>query len=251
MNKPRKHYSLIPALLQKTAADSTRWDITQAFAEKKNLTISFLNAYGLTNAIRNVEFYEFLYKGDYLLRDGIGVKLAMRFFNMPETANLNGTDLIPQILDQHKGTKIAIFGTKDEVLAICKQKLAEQGIKVSVLEHGFHPDEHYLQVCKKAKPAIIVLCMGMPRQELLGAYLRKQGYNGIIISGGGWADFYSGTVERAPQWVRKLSMEWLFRLYREPKRLWRRYTIDVVFFFYSITRARYLLLTKRKQNGPL
>src|SRR5690606_7342710 len=101
-----------------------------------------------------------------------------------------------------------------------------EGERVVSLLHGFHADEVYVADCRRARPEIVILCMGMPRQELLTRTLRESGYSGLIICGGGWADFYSGAKARAPLWVRRLSLEWLYRLLREPRRLGRRYTVD-------------------------
>lgn len=229
----------IDRLLQKTAVDSRSWKLPEQFSSENLLTISFLNAHGINTAVRTPAFYNFLMNSDFLLRDGIGVKLALKLFNLGETDNLNGSDLITQIIYAFKNKNLAIFGASDEALQACRARLNGEGVaNIVAMEHGFHDDEFYLRVCEQARPDYVILCMGMPRQELLAVKMKKRHSTGLIICGGGWADFYSGVKVRAPEWVRKLSLEWAHRLIKEPKRLGRRYTIDIFYYFAVIFWAR-------------
>lgn len=237
----------VTSLLEKTAKDSRHWDLSSIHIGKRPLVISFLNAHAINNAVTNTEFFEFLMSSDYLLRDGIGIKLALQLFNLPETDNLNGTDLISRIIPLFKESKIAIFGASNEALEACRLRLQAEGVQnIVAMEHGFHNDEVYINACSNTSPELVLLCMGMPRQELLAARLRQNGLGGILICGGGWADFYSGIKIRAPEWVRRYSLEWLHRLWREPRRLGKRYTIDILYYFLVIFTAR---LRYKKQSG--
>lgn len=75
--------------------------------------------------------------------------------------------------------------------------------------------------------------MGMPKQELVSQQLSQQlQHPALIINGGGIVDFMSGTKQRAPVWLRKIGMEWSYRLFLEPKRLWRRYVIGNIVFLW-------------------
>lgn len=236
----------ISSLFEKTAYDSKRWNL-DTFRDLANgpLIISFLNAHAVTTASRKPEFKEFLGQSDFLLRDGIGVKIGMKIFGLEKTENLNGTDLITVLLDQLKEKSLAIFGASEETMAVTKAKLESNGYdNIQVTHHGFHEDDFYLQQVKELKPDVVLLCMGMPRQELLAQKLSAEKYNGVIICGGGWADFYSGVKPRAPKFMRKLALEWLYRLMREPMRLGKRYTIDILDFF------RIVLLERMKGNAP-
>ncbi len=236
----------IRGLFEKTAFDSKRWTL-DLFNECKNnpLTICFLNAHAVTTASRKPEFAEILDQSDFLLRDGIGVKIGMNFFGLEKTENLNGTDLITILLDHLRDRNIAIFGASDETMAVTKKKLEENGFgNIQTTLHGFYEDDHYLKTVTETQPDVILLCMGMPRQELLAQKLRENGYRGMILCGGGWADFYSGVKPRAPQFMRNFGMEWLYRLIREPMRLGKRYTIDILDFF------RIVLMERMKGTAP-
>lgn len=228
------------SVLDKTYSDSVVWSLEQLDLDAQDGTVclSFLNAHAVTMAYQRQDFHDALKSSAWLLRDGIGVKIALRALGYGPTDNLNGTDLIPQILDRYKDRTVAIFGASMEALSSCRDKLAARGItRVIALEHGFHDPDYYIERCKALRPDILVLCMGMPKQELIAERLSADGSCKLLICGGGWADFFSETKKRAPLWVRKLSMEWLFRLLNEPRRLGKRYTFGIAYFFYVLLRA--------------
>lgn len=233
---------LIRQLLNKTSTDSKSWLVNATCDGQDTKMLAFLNAHALNTAAAHQAFANALLKSNFLLRDGIGVKIAMGLFGLEPGPNLNGTDLIPQVIRKNKGRSIAIFGASLEALTAVKSRLEqEEGIQTIVsLEHGFHDFPVYLQICEEKKPDIVILCMGMPKQEVLAAELVRNHVAKLVICGGGWADFYSGTKKRAPVWVRKLSLEWIYRLLSEPKRLGKRYTVDILKYFYVILRARYI-----------
>ena len=80
--------------------------------------------------------------------------------------------------------------------------------------------------------------MGMPRQENLGIKIKKHfvNHSGLIINGGGVVDFISKRKRRAPLFIRRIGMEWLFRLIIEPKRLFNLYVIVIPIFFFRILK---------------
>lgn len=240
MQTTRHRPQPILELLQKTSRDSLGWTLDGWVKEGESKIISFLNAHAVNMASKNPDFRCVLAQSDVLLRDGIGVKLALKLFKLNPADNLNGTDLIPRILSHYPTVRIAIFGATLEAILIAAEKLktTQKAVVVS-LEHGFHDFEYYCEKAESAKADVIVLCMGMPKQELLAKDLKDKKLAKLVICGGGWADFYSGVKKRAPLWVRQWSLEWVYRLLKEPKRLGRRYTIDILFYFYVILRAKF------------
>lgn len=244
MTVPSPEIISVEALLDKTTRDSQLWNMDAFLAEERPRTLSFLNAHAVTTSRRNPVFAKFLYESDMLLRDGIGVKMALALFGYGKTENLNGTDLITLLLYRMHAKNIALFGSSDETLAHCRDKLNIHCLhNVFLYEHGFHDDEFYIQKSKEFQTDAILLCMGMPRQEIVAQKLKDSGYEGLIICGGGWADFYSGVKPRAPLWMRNYGLEWFHRLMNEPKRLGKRYTVDIVYFFYVVLKDKF-------QGGP-
>ncbi|MEM1159308.1 MAG: WecB/TagA/CpsF family glycosyltransferase [Pseudomonadota bacterium] len=230
-------------VLLKTERDSRAWTLAHLTPEQRVQRLMFLNAHGVNCAAQDAAFRQQLLDCEYLLRDGIGVSLGLKALGLAETENLNGTDLIPKILSRHKQLSTAIWGSSEEALEKLQQRLTAEGYdNIVSLEHGFHDDAFYIERYRALRPRILVLCMGMPRQELLAGKLAESlaaatdAAGGLIVCGGGWADFHSNHKQRAPLWVQRLRLEWLHRLSREPGRLGKRYTVDIFQYFMTIAR---------------
>jgi len=107
---------------------------------------------------------------------------------------------------------------------------------------GFKAEADYLACLEKRKLAgafhLIILAMGMPKQELLANRIRTD-FNqaGLVLCGGAIIDFQAGRVKRAPSWIRKLSLEWAYRLLLEPRRLFKRYVIGIPLFFLNLYKS--------------
>lgn len=232
-------------VIRKAERDSLAWSLDSLDPAGDVRRIMFLNAHGVNWAARNGAFRHSLMTSDHLLRDGIGLAMGLKMLGLRETENLNGTDLIPKILERRKTAAIAVWGSSEEALRKLALRLRSEGYENIVsLEHGFHEDAFYIDIYRALHPEIVVLCMGVPRQELLAGQLTVLGAGGVIICGGGWANFYSGHIPRAPLWIQLLKLEWLHRLGREPLRLGRRYTVDIIRYFATIRR-----LTRSLRNG--
>jgi N-acetylglucosaminyldiphosphoundecaprenol N-acetyl-beta-D-mannosaminyltransferase len=208
--------------------------------------VSFLNAHAVNLSARNEIFFAALTKSDHLLRDGSGVRLGCRIFGLEPGPNMNGTDLIPLLLERFKDRKIALFGTERRWLEQAVQTLRARGIENLLAADGYRIDEHYLALVQKEQPRLIVLGMGMPKQELLALRLKAAvaaaGGSASIVNGGAILDFLGQKVPRAPGWMRRVGLEWLYRLWREPKRLARRYLIGNLAFLWHVLRTRRVFL---------
>lgn len=202
-----------------------------SFLQKLTITkspqvISFINAHAFNLVQTDKEFAKHLFKSNYILRDGVGLSMLLRLNNTQPGLNMNGTDFIPTILQYFKGKKTVLLGTNETNLALAKDRLVTNGMNITQTMNGFRPDSDYFELIKDSKPEIILLGMGMPKQERIAALLMDSlDYPCIIINGGASIDYISGNVPRAPKWVRKLRFEWLFRMVAEPKRLSKRYLL--------------------------
>jgi exopolysaccharide biosynthesis WecB/TagA/CpsF family protein len=227
-------------LLQKIAVADDLDRLVEAIltrASDRSCVVSFCNAHAVNLAARSPEFFAALTGSDWLLRDGIGVKLAMRLFKLPEGLNANGTDLIPRILAAlPRAARLVVYGTSSPWLEQAVARLRRTGLTVVGSLSGFLDPADYLADAAELKPTVIVLGMGMPKQELLARALRCSLPSApLIINGGAILDFLAGRHPRAPLWVRRLGSEWLFRLAREPERLWKRYLLGNVEFILRMT----------------
>jgi N-acetylglucosaminyldiphosphoundecaprenol N-acetyl-beta-D-mannosaminyltransferase len=198
--------------------------------------LAFLNAHGVNLSMRDQAVLQAFLACDSLLRDGIGMKWMLRMQGIQAGLNMNGTDLIPELLKQFKGKSVALWGTQDPYLDIVASRLSREGHQVVSTEHGFHDYSYYQNQALKSCPQIIILGMGMPKQEILAIQLKKcLKFPCLIICGGAIIDFLGGKVQRAPLWMRKMGLEWFYRLVQEPHRLFQRYVIgNVVFLFWAL-----------------
>jgi N-acetylglucosaminyldiphosphoundecaprenol N-acetyl-beta-D-mannosaminyltransferase len=201
--------------------------------------VSFVNAHAANLGWNTPAMLESLLRSDLLLRDGIGVKLGLKAFGRPYGLNMNGTDFIPKIAHAYQGRRAALFGTRSPWLDTARQKLEADGLVVVACHDGFSPPEKYLELAEETKPELIILAMGMPKQEDIAVRLRERlSYPVLIVNGGAILDFLGGKVTRAPELMRKTGLEWLYRLYLEPTRLARRYLLGIPVFFSHVVVTR-------------
>lgn len=210
--------------------------------------LAFANAHAMNSLAASSAFFDALHSADMVLRDGSGMAALFRLLRMRPGLNLNGTDLIPELIRQFDGRCIAVLGTQDPYLQkgveVVAQKLAPHSRYFSA--HGFMTTGAYISLAAKHQPALIVLGMGMPRQEQVAAALRSQlSFPCLIVCGGAIIDFLGGRTPRAPLWMQKTGTEWAFRLAMEPRRLFQRYVIGNPLF---LTRA--LRLASRSRGEP-
>lgn len=190
-------------------------------------TLAFINAHAMNMVISNPVFYEAILASDTLLRDGSGVAILYRLLGQHAGLNLNGTDLIPRLIDRHPGRRIALYGTQETYLQHALHAIRHQHPNCELSgETGFHPDSHYLEQARLMQPDLIVLGMGMPKQERVAQLLRSQlDHPCLIVCGGAIIDFMGGRVSRAPLWMRQLGIEWIYRFLHKPVRMFRRYVV--------------------------
>jgi N-acetylglucosaminyldiphosphoundecaprenol N-acetyl-beta-D-mannosaminyltransferase len=190
--------------------------------------LAFANAHAMNSMAVSASFFDAMNSADRVLRDGSGMATLFKLLRMEPGLNLNGTDLIPRLIRAFDGRGIALFGTRDPWLENASQHVRKELAPHSTVIHadGFLDAGAYAALAVEHRPALIVLGMGMPRQEEVAAGLRAVlGYPCLIVCGGAIIDFLGGKTPRAPLWIRRAGMEWVFRLALEPRRLFQRYVI--------------------------
>ena len=191
---------------------------------ERSYIVCFVNAHAINVACENEEYLSALMRADLLLRDGIGMQIFMSAIGQRAGVNMNGTDFIPQILRASKSKSIALYGSSAEVSAAAAAVLKKAGSAQVTYCDGFQSVEYYCQRIRVEQPRVVVLGMGMPKQELVADAIRNEfSAPTLVICGGAIIDFIADRFARAPLLMRRMGMEWAFRLWLEPRRLWRRY----------------------------
>lgn len=202
--------------------------------------VSFLNQHGFNLAWSNSDFCQMLMDADVLLRDGIGISACLKIIGQEAGENMNGTDLIPRIAARYEDRKVMLLGTVEPWLGRAAEVLQERGCNVVARLDGFQSESAYVDAVRAARPDLVILGMGMPKQERVAAELAKAlDYPVLIVNGGAIIDFLGGRVERAPHWVRAARMEWGFRLVQEPRRMFGRYVVGGFTFLGRIAKVKY------------
>ncbi len=207
--------------------------------------VSFVNADCVNIACRNRKYLEALQQSDLVFADGIGVRVAGDVLGQPVRDNVNGTDLFPLLAKalEYTGKRIYLLGGQPGVAEGVAKWLAANfpGVEIAGFHHGYFTTDKEAEVVEQIRTSgadLVLVAFGAPRQELwVRRNLRKLDAK-VVIGVGGLLDFFSGRIPRAPRWVRKLGMEWCYRLWREPQRLWRRYLIGNVVFLARLAQVR-------------
>jgi len=212
---------------------------------EKPTIVGFLNQHGYNLIQQDKRARRHFLQVNYLLRDGIGIKLACSLNGLEPGANLNGTDFIPALIDHalqsEQSERYQLFA-----MGTC-EPWTEEGANALFGERDFHaidgfqPTERYLEFVEEhlepGKVPLIVMGMGMPRQEEVAVKLQRQLKRpALMVCGGAILDFAAQRFNRAPAAFRKIGMEWAYRLLMEPRRLFARYVIGIPQFFYYIVR---------------
>lgn len=171
-----------------------------------------------------------------IVNDGVGMDIAAKLlYKRKFMTNLNGTDFTPYFFYANAINPLRVFllGGKADVLSKAAYYLVHD-LKQTVVGScdGYEGIDRpgLVQTINEAKPDVLLVAMGNPRQEqwILDNY---EQLDVKFISGvGALFDFWAGDKPRAPEWVQELRMEWFYRLCIEPKRLFKRYTLDIVVF---------------------
>ncbi|RWM06726.1 WecB/TagA/CpsF family glycosyltransferase [Mesorhizobium sp.] len=226
-----------------------RWDeaialLSRLIAERRFAKVSFLNAHNANLAYSDPVFAEAL--DDFLvLPDGVGVDIAAKLlYGAPFPDNLNGTDFIPAFLQAStRPLTVALLGAtrvNAEAASVKLSALAVQHKFVVVHDGYFSPAEEpaIVERIARLRPDVLLVAMGVPRQELWIARHIDARHCTLPIAVGALLDFLSGTVPRAPLWMRRLRLEWLYRLWIEPGRLWRRYVVGNPLFLWRVFKQK-------------
>lgn len=215
------------AVLSREAA---RLRVSGHIARRDPVMIGFCNAHTANLARHDERLAEALDKA-LVLNDGIGVDIASRLiYRTAFPDNLNGTDFVPLLLSkQEKPIKLFLVGSAPGVAARAARLFEQRYPQICVTDtqHGFFDPQEEAALAQRivaADPDLVLVGMGNPRQEIWAAQWMPVLQRPILCVGALF-DFTSGVVRRAPPWVRRLRLEWGYRLMQEPSRLAERYLL--------------------------
>lgn len=177
-----------------------------------------------------------------VLADGMPVIAAARLLGLPIPERVAGSDLVPELFERaadHGGLRVFLLGAAPGVAHRAAKYIQHRWPSVEVVdtyspplgfEHDARENETILSKIARARPDVLVVGLGAPKQELWVDAHRERIEAAVTLCVGATIDFLAGEKRRAPLWMRRTGLEWLHRLLSEPRRLLRRYARDAWLF---------------------
>jgi len=234
--------------------------------EKRKVYIVTANPEMILNSVRDEEFSDILKSAELRTADGTGILWAASYLSKPKRKRkvahcfqlysslfciffcpksnrkvlkerVTGADLLGKVVDksQQKKWKIFLLGAEEGVAKRAARKFSKLYPEANITGcySGSPSAEDEKEICaivNEAKPDILFVAYGSPHQEFwIHRNLFKLNTVKVAIGVGGAFDFYGGKIKRAPQWMQKVGLEWLWRLLKEPKRISRIWEATYVF----------------------
>ena len=220
--------------------------IERIYEEEAPALVAYANAHTLNLSVADAAYREVLSRAAIILNDGAGIALAARIDGHRFPANLNGSDFNPAILGlaAQQGWPVYFLGAKPGVAerAADAMRSRHPALRVVGCRDGYWASTETPSVIagiKGSGATVVMAAMGNPLQEIwLDEHLTATGAR-MGVGVGAFFDFAAGEVARAPAWMNRWGIEWVFRLLQEPKRLWKRYIVGNPLFLARVLRARF------------
>jgi N-acetylglucosaminyldiphosphoundecaprenol N-acetyl-beta-D-mannosaminyltransferase len=205
----------------------------------KTHQIATVNADFVVNALKDPELRYLLQEADMATADGMPLVWGARALGVPLEGRVTGADLVPALAERaaKRGFSLFLLGAEPGVAACAADVLKQRhpnliiaGVASPPYSSVLEMDHTFIDQIKRVQPDILLVAFGNPKQEKwIGMYGREVGVP-VMIGVGGTLDFIAGKTRRAPRWLQRLGLEWLYRLLQNPRRLWRRYVTDLCGF---------------------
>lgn len=219
----------------------------------KSLHIVTLNAEMVVAAQQNSDLDRIVRHAHLIVPDGAGVVWAVRLSG-GKVNRLPGIELAAAALSRAalRKKRVALLGGKPEVLEKLKRELPEKypGLDIVATHHGYFgqdDEEEIVDGLLEASPDLVLVALGVPKQEFFIDRWNSVLSKSVLVGVGGSFDVWAGTVKRAPLFMRRLHMEWLYRLICEPWR-WRRMGSSLPSFGLQV--LRHSMRTSSHRNHP-
>jgi exopolysaccharide biosynthesis WecB/TagA/CpsF family protein len=201
---------------------------------------------------RDPEFYEIYSRADYKICDSQILIYAARFLGTPLKQKISGSDFFPIFCQHHchnEDIQVFLLGGAGGVAERARTRINNRiGREIIIASHspsfGFEKSEQecleIVDLINQTKATVLAVGVGAPKQEKwIYKYKHKLTHVKIFLAVGATIDFEAGTIKRAPKWMSQAGIEWLFRITCDPKRLWKRYLIDDLPFFWLLLQQKF------------
>jgi len=221
--------------------------LRRAVKAEQPQVIAHLNLHALYLSRKNSWMGMFLQQACFVYCDGEAVRWAAKILGLDVPEKIGLTRWVWDLagLCEKEGLSLFLLGGRPGIAAAAAQNLQSRypGLQIAGTQDGYFDhhgpeNEQLIEKLKKIQPDVTIVAFGMPLQEAwLRDYLPR--FNrGVFIPGGGVLDYVSGRLGKAPAWMIRFHLEWLFRVCQEPQRLFKRYLIEIPWFFWVVAQEK-------------
>ena len=218
--------------------------------------IVFINVDVAMKIEKDPELKRAVKEAAFVVADGMPILWISRLFHRPLKEKISGADFVPALCRRaaERGKTLFFAGGQEEVLKKARENLEREIPGISIVgtyapPFGFETDpaetEKMNEVIRAARPDILIMCLGCPKQENYIADNREKYGAAFSVCAGATIDFLGGNVRRCPAWMSRHGLEWFYRFLQEPRRLFKRYFIDDI----QILRLIWKYRGQRKPGG--
>jgi exopolysaccharide biosynthesis WecB/TagA/CpsF family protein len=219
--------------------------IERLYERDRPVYVAHANAHTLNSAFEDPSYKEVLRRAALVLNDGKGVLLAARILGSRLPADLNGNFFSPLVLElaATRGWPVYFLGARPGIADAAAANLSRRipGLKMAGTRDGFfsiEEEDDVIADIRDSGAGLLMVALGNPAQERwLDRCIDKTDAR-LGVGVGAFFDFQAGAVRRAPRWMNRIGLEWLYRLGKEPRRMWRRYLIGNPQFVVRVMRQR-------------
>ena len=224
-------------------AEIGRW-----IAEKEKHYVCVTGVHGVMESQRDPDLLRIHNESGLTTPDGMPVVWCSRWAGADHVDRVYGPDLMLEVCEEaaKHGWTSFFYGGRDGIPERLAEKLTGRfpGLQVvGTYSPPFRPlttrEQHeVVRMINDANPDLLWVGLSTPKQERWVADHVDRLDSPVLLAVGAAFDIHAGTLQQAPYWMQRRGLEWLYRLYREPRRLWRRYAVIVPRFLFAIARRR-------------
>ncbi len=225
--------------------------VSQAVAENTFTQHVVVNVAKIVNMQRDPQLDASVRECDIINIDGMGVVLGARMLGHDVPERVAGVDLFHELLamSARKGYSVYLLGAKDEVVGETAERVQRlyPGLKLAGYHHGYFWDDEEAMVNKvrESGAQLLFVAITSPKKENFINRWRDQLGVTFVMGVGGTFDVVAGKVKRAPLWMQKWGLEWLYRVIQEPRRMWKRYLVTNSKFAWMLLKAKLKQVLKK------
>ncbi|MDN5201635.1 WecB/TagA/CpsF family glycosyltransferase [Fulvivirgaceae bacterium BMA10] len=235
-------------------------DIVSMARNKTSGFVCFVNVHMVIEAYWNKKLNEGINQARILSPDGVPVAKSLEFLYGLKQDRISGMDSLPALMQlaEKEALSVYFFGSSNQILTKIEKRAHNEFPNLKIAG-AFSPpfdkplnSESYIQDINDSGADLVFVALGCPKQEKW-MIDNVRDIKAVLLGVGGAFSVYAGMQARAPEWMQKCGLEWLYRLIQEPGRLWKRYFVTNSLFLVLITMEKIKLiigrLTKRTQLG--